>query len=113
MKITCPACGAGGSISLFMADADARDAILEAAKLPSDCGALVLKYIAMFAPATRHLSMDRAKRLIGDCCAMITDGVDFDRQHVTAPSHVWRAALLDILAAPNIQRPLKNHNYLR
>jgi len=112
MKVTCPSCGAGGSISLFIADADARDAILEAAKLPSDCGTLVMKYIAMFAPAKRHLSMDRATRLITECCAMIADGVEFDHQQIKAPSHVWRAALVEILAAPNIQRPLKNHHYL-
>jgi len=112
MKATCPSCGAGGSISLFIADADARTAIMESAKLPSDCGTLTLKYIAMFAPAKRNLTMDRAARLIREVCSMITEGVEFDRQAIKAPSYVWRAALADMLAAPNIQRPLKNHNYL-
>lgn len=43
---------------------------------------------------------------------MITGGIDFDRQHIQAPSHVWRQALVDMLDAPNVKRPLKNHNYL-
>jgi len=111
MKLTCPSCGAGGSIGLFIADIDARQAILAAAKLPSDCGELVLKYIGLFAPQSRFLTTSRASNLINECCDMVLKGVDFDRDFIQAPSHVWKRAFLSIDSA-DIRRPLKNHHYL-
>ena len=111
MKVTCPACGSGGSISLFIADMDARKAVLSAAKLPSDCGALVLKYIGCFAPQERFLTASRAANLITECCDMILNGVQFDRDFIQAPSRVWSQAFLSIDSA-DIRRPLKNHHYL-
>ena len=112
MKVTCPSCGAGGSISLFIADADARKAVLAAAKLPSDCGTWVLKYIALFAPQERFLTTSRAAKLITECCDMIIDGVDFDRDHIKAPSYVWRQAMMQMLEQQELRRPIKNHHYL-
>jgi len=112
MKMTCPSCGAGGSIGLFIADADARKAVLAAAKLPSDCGTWVLKYIAMFAPQERFLTTTRAAKLISECCDMIISGIDFDRDHITAPSYVWRQAMMQMLENQDIRRPIKNHHYL-
>jgi len=111
MKVTCPACGSGGSISLFIADIDARKAVLSAAKLPSDCGALVLEYIGYFAPQERFLTASRAANLINDCCNMILNGVNFDRDFIQAPSHIWQRAFQSIDSA-HIRRPLKNHHYL-
>jgi len=111
MKLTCPSCGAGGSIGLFIADIDARQAILAAAKLPSDCGTLVLKYIGYFAPQSRFLTTSRASNLITECTDMILNGVSFDRDFIQAPSHIWQRAFLSIDSA-DIRRPLKNHHYL-
>ncbi|MBL4774468.1 MAG: hypothetical protein JKY87_00205 [Mariprofundus sp.] len=111
MKITCPSCGAGGSIGLFIADLDARKAILAAAKLPSDCGPLVLKYIGFFSPQTRFLTTSRATSLIVECSDMIIDGVNFDRDFIKAPSYVWACAFRAMDSA-DISRPLKNHHYL-
>lgn len=98
-------------MSLFLADKYARQSVMAAAKLPSDCGVPVLTYISYFAPAQRFLTADRAAKLITECCDMIFNGVSFDRQHIQAPSHVWAQAL-EIMAACEIQRPLKNHHYL-
>ncbi len=112
MKITCPSCGAGGSIGLFIADADARKAVLAAAKLPSDCGTWVLKYIALFAPQERFLTTSRAAKLITECCDMIIDGVDFDRDRIKAPSYVWSRAMMQMLEQQELRRPIKNHHYL-
>jgi len=112
MKLTCPSCGAGGSASLFIADADARKAVLAAASLPSDCGAWTLKYISLFAPKSKFLTSTRFAKLITECCDMIISGVDFDREHITAPSHVWQQAFMQILDQQDLRRPLKNHHYL-
>jgi len=111
MKGTCPSCGFGGGIEAFRNDAQWRKAVFAAAKLPSDCGTRTLNYMAMFRPSTRNLTPERAARIICEVCAMITDGVAFDRQMIKAPSHVWRQALMEIKDA-DIRRPLKNHHYL-
>jgi len=112
MKGTCPACGFGGGLEGFLADAEWREAVLAAAELPSDCGALAIRYVGLFRPEKRALSPSRAARLIREVCDMLIEGVDFDRQRIKAPSHVWRQALIQMLDAPNIQRPLRNHHYL-
>jgi len=98
-------------LSLFLADKYARQSVMAAAKLPSDCGVPVLTYISYFAPSQRFLTADRAAKLITECCDMILKGVSFDRQHIQAPSHVWAQAF-EIMATCEIQRPLKNHHYL-
>jgi len=112
MKVACPSCGTGGSIALFIADADARKAVLEAARLPSDCGTWVLKYMTLFSPRERFLSTSRGTRIIADCCTMIVDGVIFERARLTAPSYIWREALMDVCHSQSITRPLKHHHYL-
>jgi len=111
VKGTCPSCGCGGSLSLFIADADARKAVLAAARLPSDCGVAVLKYIGYFSPAERFLTAARAAKLIEECCDMIVKGVDFDRTFIQVPSRIW-AQSFAVMEASEIRRPLKNHHYL-
>jgi len=96
---------------LFIADIDARQAILAAAKLPSDCGTLVLKYIGLFSPQSRFLTTSRATTLITECSEMILNGVHFDRDFIQAPSQVWARAFQAVDGA-DISRPLKNHRYL-
>lgn len=112
MMVTCPACGFAAGIESFIADGEWREAVLAAAALPSDCGPLVVRYAGLFRPEKRALTPSRAARLLREVCAMITDGVDFDRRRIEAPSHIWRRALIQVLDAPNIQRPLRNHHYL-
>jgi len=112
IKGACPSCGTGGDISFFIADADARKATLAAAKLPSDCGVAVIKYISLFSPGNRFLTPGRYSKLISECCDMIISGVAFDRDHVKAPSYVWRQAMIDMVDNQSIQRPIKNHHYL-
>jgi len=98
-------------LSLFLADKDARQAVLAAARLPSDCGELVLKYIGFFSPPERFLTSSRAAKLITECSDMILNGVDFDRARIQAPSHIWAKALESMQSA-ELRRPLKNHHYL-
>lgn len=112
MKGTCPACGFGAGLEAFLADAEWREAVLAAAALPSDCGTLAIRYVGLFRPGKRALTPDRAARLIREVCEIITSGVDFDRRRIEAPSHVWRAALIEMLNKTDLRRPIKNHNYL-
>ncbi len=96
-----------------MADTDWREAVLAAAKLPSDCGALALRYVGLFRPSRRALSPDRAARLIREVCAMITDGTEYRGAELKAPSHIWRSAFIEMLDRADLKLPLKNHRYLQ
>ncbi len=112
MKLTCPACGFAAGLEAYIADAEWREAVIASAAFPGDCGVPAVHYVGMFRPLKRGLTPDRAARLFRELNDMITKGVDFDRQRIEAPSHIWRQALLQVLDAPNIRRPLRNHHYL-
>jgi len=112
VKAICPSCGAGGSIELFVADGEWREAILAAAELPSDCGKPALRYVGMFRPASRFLTPSRAALLLREVCDMIINGSDRNRQCIKAPAYVWREAMLEMYFNEKINRPLKSHGYL-
>jgi len=112
MKGSCPSCGFGAGIEGFLADAEWREAVMATAELPSDVGTFAVRYAGMFRPEKRGLTPSKAARVFREINSMVLDGVEFDRQTIKAPSHIWRQGLIEILDAPNVQRPLKNHNYL-
>ena len=113
MNITCPSCGCNGSLELFMADREFREAILSAANLPSNCGSLVLRYIGLFRPMKRQLTPSRAAKLVAETLEIVTSSPTiFDRQEVHIPAYMWQRALQALLDKPNLLRPLKNHNLL-
>ncbi|MDQ7002626.1 MAG: hypothetical protein Q9N02_08095 [Ghiorsea sp.] len=113
MNITCPSCGCNGSLELFMADREFREAILSAADLPSNCGALVLRYIGLFRPMKRQLTPSRAAKLIAETLEFVTSSPTiFGKQEVHIPAYMWQRGLQAVLDKPNLTRPLKNHNLL-
>jgi len=112
MKAACPCCGAGGSVELFIADAEWRKAIMAAAQLPSDCGTPAVCYVGMFRPPKRFLTPGRAALLLREVCDMIINGAERNRQAVEAPAYIWRQALLEMHDNSKITRPLKSHGYL-
>jgi len=113
MRITCPSCGCAGSLELFMADREFREAIMAAADLPSNCGALVLRYVGLSRPATRQLTPARASKLIVGVAALIAaDEVRLGYQCEKVLAHTWQKALQATLDNDKLTRPLKNNNYL-
>jgi len=114
MNITCPSCGCRGSLELFTADREWREAIMMAAALPSNCGALALRYVGLFRPMQRQLTPARSGALIREVVELITaDSTLYNRAITKVPAYVWHRALNTVLDKPDLQRPLKNHNLLK
>lgn len=116
MILRCPACGSTWSLDAVMAHEGARDAVKYALKLPAPIGEHLIRYVALFRPLRRGLSLDRLADLLGELLAMITQAQITHKGRVwPAPQEVWPYAfkeMLDRHAKEPLETPLKNHNYL-
>jgi len=116
MKLICPSCGAHHSADAWANDADARQALLLAGRLPSDIGKHVFGYIAMFREPQAKRSMQWAKvlRLLAEIehianAPFIGCGGKPDRPNRPG---FWGKALETIIERPPKDLPLKSHGYL-
>lgn len=114
MQVTCPCCSARFPIEAALTDEAARQAVAAALKLPPGLGDLLLRYIALFRPAKRALSWDRAARLLTELSQAIDTGqVERNGRAWAAPLDHWRAALEEMLERRDkLVLPLKSHGYL-
>ena len=116
MRLTCPACCAEMSLEVAIgreADARAMAGFIERNVL---LGGLLIRYIALFRPAKRRLSMARMVALFDELLP------DLQRQAITrkgrdwaAPEALWRAGIEQVLAARDkgtLTPPLTSHGYL-
>lgn len=116
MILTCPSCGATASAAAWENDMAAREALQAMIALPAPVARQVLGYMGLFRPDTRALTWKKAKTITTDLAALVAPG------HVQVqgkparpcPPHVWAAGMEQMVdRAATLQRPLKNHNYLR
>lgn len=114
MRLSCPACGACGSIEFFLMDAAARESVVAAFKMPAPLGKQLMTYIGLFRPGKRSLTWDRVEKLLAELLPHIQSGqLDFDGVTWAAPLDYWVDALTEMLLnRDNLNTPLKNHNYL-
>lgn len=114
MKTTCPACGAMASLDVLIGHEGARDAVMAALALPAPLGKLLVRYIALFRPAQRNLSMDRLAGLLQELQPMIADAkIERAGRIWSAPQDYWKMALEDMVAKRDkLTLPLKSHGYL-
>jgi hypothetical protein len=116
MKTRCPCCGATLSLDVLVAHEAARAALAYAFKVSGEFGAAVCRYLALFRPARRELSMDRVARLLEQICIDHSAGaVDRRGQVHIAPPEAWVWAIrqtLDAHVAGRIKTPLTGHGYL-
>jgi hypothetical protein len=116
MRVTCPACHAELSLEVILANEAARHAVARLATLSLPFGALALRYVALFRPEKRGLSIDRMVRLIEELLP------DIERQAITrkgrdwdAPIEAWRAAIEVVLSKRDkgtLTLPLTSHGLL-
>lgn len=116
MKLTCPACGALYSLDALLGNEGAREAVQAALLLPAPLGGHMIRYIALFRPLKRQLSLDRVANLINELLPMITDArISRNGNICSAPQDYWRMAIDQMLAkraAGELTLPLKSHGYL-
>ncbi|MRD73308.1 hypothetical protein HCX48_00420 [Rhodocyclus tenuis] len=116
MRTRCPSCGATLSLDALVAHDGAREAMAAVFKLSGALGAAVVRYLALFRPETRELTMDRVGRLLGDILPDIqAQRISRDGQVFDAPADAWIWAIEQSLAARDAGRlktPLKGHGWL-
>jgi len=116
MKTRCPSCGATVSLDALIAHEGARDALMAAFKLSGPLGAALVRYLALFRPDTRELSMDRVGKLLGELVPDIQAGrIARNGQVFDAPREAWLWAIEQALAARDggrLKTPLKSHGWL-
>lgn len=116
MILTCPSCGATASACAWENDIAAREAMQAIIDLPTPVAKVCLGYLSLFRPNKRALTWKKAKTLILELSALIAPG-HIQVQGKPArhcPPQVWAMAMAQMVdRAASLQRPLKNHNYLR
>lgn len=86
----------------------------ELAAISGPLAGAVLRYLALFRPASRQLSFDRVATLLADLNPMIMSArVQRSGRSYAAPREVWIDAIDSILAQRDrLTLPLKSHGYL-
>lgn len=116
MKTRCPACGATVSLDALMSHEAAREALTLVFALSGPLGAAVTRYLGLFRPASRELSMDRVAKLLREIVPDIQRG-EIERGGVTCPAPIdaWVWAIAQALEARDTGRlklPLTGHGWL-
>lgn len=116
MRVTCPGCHAELSLEVLLTHEAARHAVARLATVSLPFGALTLRYMALFRPEKRGLSIERMVRLVEELV------VDVERKAITrkgrewpADAETWRAAIDEVLTKRDkgtLRLPLTNHALL-
>ena len=114
MKLTCPGCGAIGSLELFTADVDAREFAQLMGRVPPELAKPLQRYLSRFRPRARALAWARGRKLLGELVGAIEAGaINRHGRDWPAPAATWVTAIEVILAKrETLQLPLKSHGYL-
>lgn len=116
MKTRCPSCGTTVSLDALIGHDAAREALVEVFKLSGALGSIMIKYLALFRPANRDLSMNRVAKLVGEIVPDIqVQRIERNRQVYEAPVDAWIWAMDQAVQARDNGRltlPLKGHGFL-
>lgn len=114
MKLSCPGCGAIFSLDALLGNEGAREAVMAAMQLPAPLGWQMIRYLALFRPAQRQLSLDRVANLLNELLPMIAAArIERNGRICSAPQDYWKMAMEDMLGKRDtLTLPLKSHGYL-
>lgn len=114
MRVSCPACNAELSLDVLLAHEEARAAM--GRLVQSTMGSLVLRYLALFRPTKRRLTIERTVSLLLELLP------DMERNAITrkgrdwpVSAETWRAGFEQVLAnrdKGSLTPPLTSHGYL-
>lgn len=116
MRTRCPACGTTLSLESLVAHDGAREALANAFRLSGGLGQAVIRYLSLFRPETRELTLDRVAKLLAEVLPDIqTQRITRAGQVFEAPAEAWVWAIEQAIAARDAGRlttPLKSHGWL-
>lgn len=109
----CPSCGLKADLEVFAAQAEVRQALAAALRLPAPLGRRALAYLRLFAPEHKSLALAKAGRLLAELQAAVAAGqVRRHGMDRAAPLALWEHALDLIADRPPDGLPLRDHAYL-
>ena len=116
MRTRCPNCGTTLSLDALIAHDGARDALGVAFKLSGSLGHALVRYLGLFRPETRELTMDRVAKLLTELLPDLqAQRIERNGQVFEATPECWAWAIDQALAAREAGRlatPLKGHGWL-
>lgn len=116
MNVSCPACGAEMTLDVLLTHQETREAFARLCKQGIALGAVVLRYLRLFKPATRALSISRTVTLLEELLpdiergAITRKGRDWDVSRDT-----WIEAIDVVIRQRDLGKlttPLSGHGYL-
>jgi hypothetical protein len=115
MLIRCQSCGATASLDVLIEDTAAAQALTLALKL-SSTGRAVIKYLGLFRPEKRALSMARVAVILGELNPMIEAGrIERNGTVYSVSPIIWERSLEKVVQMRDLGKlatPLKSHGYL-
>lgn len=116
MRTRCPNCGTTVSLDALIAHDGARDALGLVFKLSGPLGGAVIRYLGLFRPETRELTLDRVGKLLNELLPDLqAQRIERSGQVFEAPPACWIWAVEQALTARDQGRlvtPLKGHGWL-
>ncbi|MCL2162339.1 MAG: hypothetical protein FWH56_10720 [Betaproteobacteria bacterium] len=116
MKTRCPCCGATLSLDALVAHESARTALADCFRIGGEFGGAVCRYLGLFRPKQRELSMERVARLLAEVVEDMSAGrIMRNGQVHDAPPEAWVWAVNQAISARDAGRlktPLNGHGYL-
>ena len=116
MKTRCPTCGTTVSLDALVAHEAAREALMVVFALSGPLGSAIVRYLGLFRPATRELTMDRVARLLGQLLPDVqAQRIERNGQTHPAPPEAWIWAIaqaLDARDAGRLKLPMTSHGWL-
>lgn len=116
MRTRCPNCGTTVSLDALIAHDGAREALGVAFKLSGQLGNALIRYIGLFRPDTRELTMDRVGKILTEMLPDIqAELIERNGVVFSAPVACWVWAIEQTLSARDSGRlatPLKGHGWL-
>jgi hypothetical protein len=104
------------SLDALVAHDAAREALAAVFKLGGPVGSALVRYLALFRPESRELTMDRVARLVSDLLPDLqAQRISRNGQIHDAPLDAWVWAIEQALTARDSGRltlPLKSHGWL-
>lgn len=116
MRTRCPNCGTTLSLDALIAHDGAREALGIAFKMSGPVGHALVRYLGLFRPESRELTMDRVAKLLGELLpGLQAQRIERGGQVFDAPPECWLWAVEQTLIARESGRlatPLKGHGWL-
>lgn len=116
MRTRCPNCGTTLSLDALIAHDGARDALGVAFKLSGQLGNALIRYVGLFRPETRELTMDRVGKILNELLPDLqAQRIERNGAVFNAPAACWVWAVEQAVSARDAGRlvtPLKGHGWL-